>query len=133
MREAIDKDDEGAFDLFSDDEQLQGLLKETSDTEPILAADIENWLNPEATANQSKRRRTRPTSMMSCWPCPPSRSWLDDDDDEDADIGALHADDPNRLNAELIDSWQSELGEDDDDDDPYVDWLSDAPVSWATN
>ena len=34
---------------------------------------------------------------------------------------------PNRRNADLIDSWQSELGVDDADDDPYVDWLSDDP------
>ena len=29
----------------------------------------------------------------------------------------------NRRNADLVDSWQQELG-DDDDEDPYIDWLS---------
>ena len=53
---------------------------------------------------------------------PPARSWLEDDDD----LAGVTVDDPNRANAELIDSWQSELG-DDDEDDPYVDWLRDDP------
>ena len=55
---------------------------------------------------------------MSCCTRPPSTSWLETD--------AADAD-PNQLNADLIDSWQSESDDDDDDDDPYVDWLSDDP------
>ncbi len=124
LREAIDKEEDGVFDLFSDDEQLKGLLKETSDTEPIMAADIENWLNTEEAGDSNEADAGLANLDDELLSLPPARSWLDDDD---ADLGAAELDDPNQLNAELIDSWQSELAvDDDDDDDPYVDWLSDA-------
>ena len=127
LREAIDKEEDGAFDLFSDDEQLKGLLQETSDTEPIKAADIEGWLHPDAAEDASGSDAELADLDDELLNLPPARSWLDADDD--ADVAATVEDDPNQLNAELIDSWQSELGldDDDDDDDPYVDWLSDAP------
>ncbi len=126
LREAIDKEEDGAFDLFSDDEQLKGLLQETSDTEPIKAADIESWLHPDEAGDASGTDADLADLDDELLNLPPVRSWLDADDD--ADVAAPVEDDPNQLNAELIDSWQSELGlDDDDDDDPYVDWLSDAP------
>ena len=131
LREAIDDDEDGAFDLFSDDEQLKGLLQETSDTEPIMAADIESWLNPDGTDESSGTDADLADLDDELLGMPPSRSWLDDDE---ADVDATDEDDPNRLNAELIDAWQSELGVDDDDgDDPYVDWLSDAPGALDDN
>ena len=117
MREQMDKDASGDFDLFGDDEQLQSLLNRTSDTEPILASDIQDWLGvepePEAAADESAIDMD--DELLRA---PPSTSWLEPESAEA---------DPNQLNADLIDSWQSELGDDDDDDDPYVDWLSDDP------
>ena len=114
MREQMDKDESGALDLFGDDEQLQNLLNRASDTEPILASDIEDWLSvePEPDAGDESALDIDDELLHA----PPSTSWLETD--------AADAD-PNQLNADLIDSWQSEL--DDDDDDPYVDWLSDDP------
>ena len=118
MREQMDKDESGALDLFGDDEQLQNLLNRASDTEPILASDIEDWLGvePEPDAGDESALDIDDELLHA----PPSTSWLETD--------AADAD-PNQLNADLIDSWQSELDDDDDDDDddPYVDWLSDDP------
>ena len=126
MREALDKDDGAEMDLFSDDEQLQNLLNRTSDTEPIHLSDIEDWLNtePEQEAGETEERYLDIEDELLH--SPPSRSWLEDIDDESS-ISTAAEDDPNRRNADLIDSWQSELGVDDEDDDPYVDWLSDDP------
>ena len=124
LREAIDKDENGEFDLFGDDEQLQNLLNETSDTEPIHLSDIKDWLDP-ADGGGSSERDERFTGLdEELLHAPPARSWLDD---EDGDVAPPPEDDPNQRNAELIESWQSELGADDDDDDPYVDWLRDEP------
>lgn len=116
MRERMDKDESGEFDLFGDDEQLQNLLKGASDTEPILASDIEDWLNVELEPDAGAVDESALDLDDELLHAPPSTSWLETD-------GA--AADPNQVNADLIDSWQSEL--DDDDDDPYVDWLSDDP------
>ena len=58
MREALDQDEDGSYDLFGDDEQLQNLLNRTSDTEPIHRSDIEDWLNEETTLESSEERRT---------------------------------------------------------------------------
>lgn len=115
MRERMDKDESGEFDLFGDDEQLQNLLNRASDTEPILASDIEDWLNVETESGADDSALDMDDELLHA---PPSTSWLETD---------AAAADPNQVNADLIDSWQSELGDDDDDDDPYVDWLSDDP------
>ncbi len=118
MREQMDKDAAGDFDLFGDDEHLQSLLNHASDTEPILASDIQDWLGvePESDATADENAIDMDDELLRA---PPSTSWLETEPAEA---------DPNQLNADLIDSWQSELGDDDDDDDdPYVDWLSDDP------
>ncbi len=115
MRERMDQDESGEFDLFGDDEQLQNLLNRASDTEPIQASDIEDWLNVETESEADESALDLDDELLHA---PPSTSWLETD--------AAEAD-PNQVNADLIDSWQSELGDDDDDDDPYVDWLSDDP------
>ena len=114
MRERMDQSE---FDLFGEDEQLQALLG-ASDTEPIQASDIEDWLNIDAAPDASAAEESALDMDDELLHAPPSTSWLDTGAD---------AEDPNQLNADLIDSWQSELGDDDDDDDPYVDWLSDDP------
>ena len=125
MREALDKDGDDDFDLFSDDEQLQNLLNRTSDTEPIHRSDIADWLNTEPETEALESEETYLDIEDELLQSPPARSWL-----EDIDAGASaelrDGDDPNRENAALIDSWQTELG-DDEDDDLYVDWLKDDP------
>ncbi len=118
MRERMDKDESTEFDLFGNDEQLQNLLSRTSDTEPILASDIEDWLGVEQAPDAAAAGESAIDMDDELLHAPPSTSWLETD---------ANVEDPNQRNAELIDSWQSELGEDDDDDDPYVDWLSDDP------
>lgn len=118
MREQMDKDESGEFDLFGDDEQLQNLLNRASDTQPIQASDIEDWLNVEPESADGAADDSALDLDDELLHAPPSTSWLETD---------AAAADPNQLNADLIDSWQSELGDDDDDDDPYVDWLSDDP------
>ncbi len=131
MREALDKDQAGDFDLFGDDENLQTLLNRTSDTEPIHLSDIEDWLNVE-TEQESKQESMEEDERYvdledDLLHSPPARSWLED-------APGATEDDPNRVNADLIDSWQSELGEDKEDyedDDPYVDWLRDDPNELA--
>lgn len=125
MREAVDKDGEGSFDLFGDDEQLQNLLNRTSDTEPIHRSDIEDWLAAESDAESSEEEERFVDIDDELLHSPPAESWLKDDG-ENALADLTDQDDPNRENAALIDSWQSELG-DDEDDDPYVDWLRDDP------
>ncbi|MCY3780652.1 MAG: tetratricopeptide repeat protein [Chloroflexi bacterium] len=125
MREALDKDEDGDFDLFGDDEQLQSLLNKTSDTEPIHHSDIEDWLNAEQNLESSEGEERHLDIEDELLQAPPADSWLDDQD-EIAAIAAPAEDDLNRENAALIDSWESELG-DDEDDDPYVDWLKDDP------
>jgi len=126
LREQMDKDESGELDLFGDDEQLQSLLNRASDTEPILSSDIEDWLGvePEADAGVADDSVIDMIDMDDeQLHAPPSNSWLE--------TGAAD-DDPNQLNADLIDSWQSELDfDDDDDDDPYVDWLSEDPNELA--
>ena len=124
MREAIDTEEDGAFDLFGDDEKLKSLLIETTDTEPIHAADIADWLNPAGEADSNAAEEGLVALDDELLHSPPAQSWLEGDD---ADVEALAKGDPNERNAQLIDSWQSELGIDDDDDDPYVDWLSEDP------
>lgn len=117
MREVIDQNEDGAFDLFGDDQGLQSLLQNAGDTQPIDEAAIEDWLDVDEDiideAEDAAGLELDEDILMS----PPADSWLETDD-------ADPAGDPNQLNADLIDSWSSELGED-DEDDPYVDWLSD--------
>ncbi len=129
MREALDKtDDDDSFDLFGDDEQLRNLLMGASDTQPIDRSDIADWLEaePASEASESSERDERFLDIDEEFlHSPPADSWLADSDDDSA--MAADDEDPNRLNADLIDSWQSELGDDDEADDPYVDWLKDDP------
>lgn len=125
MRESLDKDEDGEFDLFGDDEQLQSLLNRTSDTEPIHRNDIEDWLNAEPDVESGETEERYLDIEDELLHSPPARSWLEDIDD-DASASLTDGDDPNRENAALIDDWQSELG-DDEDDDLYVDWLKDDP------
>ncbi len=120
MREALDKSGDG--DLVAGDEPLQTLLSLDADTEPLHLSDIEDWLmtEPEANADEADERFVDidDDTLLS----PPADSWLDDDATEAPAVDA----DPNQRNAELIEGWGAELG-DDDDDDPYVDWLRDDP------
>lgn len=106
------------FDLFGEDEQLQALLGGDTDTEPIQASDIEDWLNVEAAPDAGASDESALALDDELLQAPPSASWLE--------TGADDAD-PNEINVDLIDSWQQELGDDDGDDDLYVDWLSDDP------
>ena len=96
---------------------MQALLNRASDTQPILASDIEDWLTVEADEDSAAADSAIDLDDELLH-APPSTSWLET---------AQAAEDPNQLNADLIDSWQTELDADDDDDDPYVDWLSDDP------
>ena len=117
MREVIDQNEDGAFDLFGDDQGLQSLLQNAGDTQPIDAAAIEDWLDVDEDGSDQEEDGYGLDLDEDILMSPPADSWLETDD-------ADQADDPNQLNADLIDSWSSELGED-DEDDPYVDWLSD--------
>ena len=126
MREAIDQDEEGNFDLFGDDEQFQSLLNRAPDTEPLHLSDIEDWLEQEQLEDGpgSEAVDEDQLDIDDEWlHSPPADSWLED---EEAASAGDEDEDPNQLSSELIDSWQAELGDDDDDDDdPYVDWLRD--------
>ena len=127
MREAMDKNGDGDHDLFDGDEQLQNLLELGSDTEPLHMSDIEDWLTvePDGSGDESGERSLDLEDELLH--SPPGDSWLDN---EEAGVGELPLsvgdEDPNQRNAELIEGWGAELG-DDDDDDPYVDWLRDDP------
>lgn len=126
MREAMDQQD-GDLDLFGGDDQLQKLLSLDADTEPLHLSDIEDWLTAEpedAAAEADERFLDVEDEMLQA---PPGASWLDQDETtkDGALLSASDEQDPNRLNAELIDGWGAEL--DDDGDDPYVDWLRDDP------
>ena len=125
MRETLDKDEAVDFDLFGEDEQLQTLLNRTSDTEPIHLSDIEDWLDTGSEQESSEGEERYVELEDDLLHSPPARSWLEDEP------GLADEDDPNRANADLIESWQSELGADDEDDDPYVDWLRDDPNELA--
>ena len=115
MREAMDKNGDGDLDLFGGDEQLQNLLNLDSDTEPLRLSDIEDWLTAEPDGGTEEAGERLPDIDGDLLHSPPGTSWL-----EDAEADA------NQRDAELIDGWGAELG-DDDDDDPYVDWLRDDP------
>ena len=119
MREVIEGSEEGAFDLFGDDQGLQNLLQRAGDTEPLDAAAMADWLDADDEDSSAEAGEAALDLDDELLHSPPADSWLavdmDDADDEDA---------ATQRNAELIDSWDSELGEDDDEDDPYVDWLS---------
>lgn len=52
MHEALDRDD-SEWDLFSEDQRLQNLLKRSTDTEPLHQADIADWLD-EAEADTQR-------------------------------------------------------------------------------
>ena len=118
------EDDDQMPDLFADDDGLQRLLNSTSDTEPLHLEDIENWLN----ADDDEAGDLPDPLDDSLLDAP---SWLDEDGESELDAPPLADDAQNLRNAELVESWGRELGDDDDDDDdPYVDWLSDgAPAS----
>ena len=134
MREMMTESEAGAeFDLFADDDRLQDLLSRTSDTEPIQVDDIQSWLDPdelnldEAAEEAVAGIDERADDLLAT----PGDDWLDEDLAEELDLEqpllleeAISDEEQNRLNADLIDSWQSELEDDDDDEDPYVDWLS---------
>ena len=124
MREALDKRD---GELFAGDEPLQNLLSLDADTEPLHLSDIEDWLiaEPEAEADEAGERVVDIDDELLL--SPPADSWLADEGAEaPSTLDAADEADPNRRNAELIEGWGAELG-DDDDNDPYVDWLRDDP------
>lgn len=129
MTESEKADD---FDLFADDERLQHLLNRTPDTEPIQVDDIQSWLDQDdLNLDEAAEEAVAGIDDLDdeLLATPPAESWLDEElvDDSLAEQPLLEetvgAEEQSRLNADLIDSWQFEL-EDDDDDDPYVDWLS---------
>lgn len=126
MREAMDRPD-GDLDVFSGDDQLKKLLSLDSDTEPLHLSDIEDWLaiEPDDAAEADERFLDIEDEMLYS---PPGTSWLDADGATEGDSLLRASDEPdsNQRNAELIEGWGAELG-DDDDDDPYVDWLRDDP------
>jgi len=128
MREAMDQNGDGALDLFGDDEQLQNLLNLDSDTEPLHLSDIEDWLTvePDGADHESGERFLDIEDELLH--SPPAGSWLEEDEAASGEslLSPADGEDPNKRNAELIDGWGAELG-DDDDDDPYVDWLRDDP------
>ena len=114
MRDAMDNNGDGDLDLFGGDQQLQNLLSLDSDTEPLHMSDIEDWLTVEPDGEADESGERLPELEDELLHSPPADSWLDGEED------------PNQRNAELIEGWGAELG-DDDDDDPYVDWLRDDP------
>ncbi len=141
MREMMTESEAGAeYDLFAEDERLRHLLNRTADTEPIQVDDIQSWLdldelNLEAAAEEASAGLDESLDELDddLLAASPAEPWLDEALDEALDVEAdvegslldetISDEEQNRLNVDLIDSWQSEL-EDDDDDDPYVDWLS---------
>lgn len=128
MREAMDKQGEGDLDLFGDDDQLQNLLSLDSDTEPLHLSDIEDWLTAEPADAADEAGESVLDIEDELLHAPPGPSWLEDDEAASGEslLSPAGAEDPNQLNAELIEGWGAELG-DDDDDEPYVDWLRDDP------
>lgn len=131
MREMMTENETGdELDLFADDDRLQRLLSRTAETEPIQVDDIQSWLdqgemNPDEAAEEVVAGLD---DLDDDLPAPAPADWLDEERHEDADVDgrltdeAISDEERNRLNVDLIDSWQSEL--EDDDEDPYVDWLS---------
>ena len=118
------------FDLFAEDDGLQKLLKATSDTEPLELSDIEDWLYAdEAEPDQLSAEDIDKLVELEDGALDQS-SWLDEGAERSvAELPSASApivdEDENLRNAVLIDSWQQELGiDDDDEDDPYIDWLS---------
>lgn len=135
MREMMTENEESdEFDLFADDERLQHLLNRTSDTEPIQVDDIQSWLDQdELNLDLPAEAAVAGLDQRDDELLAPVADWLNEELVDEAAVALLSPPSPpdssisdaeqNRLNADLIDSWQSEL-EDDDDEDPYVDWLS---------
>lgn len=106
--EGMKSGQDSEFDLFADDEQLQNLLVNVNETQPIHADDIQFWLDssdidrgdaPDEAADLPDRDEIETGDL--------ARSWLDDEGE-----GAT---------LDLIDDWQAEL---DDGEDDYDDWLS---------
>jgi len=127
MREAVDKNGDGDLDLFGGDEQLQNLLKLDSDTEPLHMSDIEDWLTvePDGAGHEAGERSLDLEDELLHSPA--GDTWLDDEAAGGGEsLLSASDEDLNQRNAELIEGWGAELG-DDDDDDPYVDWLRDDP------
>ena len=106
----LDSKAEDDFDLFAEDEQLQALLGGASDTEPINLEDIDAWLNDEREAAVDSGAAD--AELLAS----PGADWLDEE------MTPLSADERQQRNMALIEGWGAELG--DEDDDPYVDWLS---------
>ncbi len=127
MREAMDQPGDN-LDVFGDDDQLQKLLSLDSDTEPLHLSDIEDWLTIEPADAEAEADDGFLDIEDEMLHSPPGTSWLDDEKAADGDsiLTASDEQDSNQRNAELIEGWGAELG-DDDDDDPYVDWLRDDP------
>ena len=129
MRELDDEDSE--FDLFADDEGLQKLLNATTETEPLDLKDIEDWLYTDETDSDQLSAEEIDKLVETDAGLLDESSWLDEGEaDAVGELPLFSApavdDEQNRRNADLVDSWQQELGSDDDehDDDPYIDWLS---------
>ncbi len=126
MRETMDNNGDGDLDLFGGDEQLHNLLNLDSDTEPLHMSDMEDWLTVEPDGPADEAGARLPDLEDELLHSPPADSWLDGDEPGSAESLLKAGDeDPNQTNAELIEGWGAELG--DDDDDPYVDWLLDDP------
>ena len=127
MREMTDESND-ELDIFGDDEQLQKLLNTASDTEPIHLDDIEAWLKVDDIVLDEVSDEVSDDMVAADDSLLDERSWLDDaSEDDQAELPLFSApaidEEQNRRNADLVDSWQQELG-DDDDEDPYIDWLS---------
>ena len=107
MREAIDQDDEGALNLFGEDEQLHNLLNRASDTEPLHLSDIEDWLDAEPDAPADAADQDSLDIEDELLHAPPARSWLEDDEEplRASLLDTADDEDPNQLNAKLIDEW----------------------------
>lgn len=120
LREMIAEEDDRA-DLFADDEQLQTLLGKVNETQPIHPDDIEFWLNQEGIdldEEEAPEEEEAGDFLDEEDGAFLDHSWLDDEPLAD-EIG--YEGDSGSETLELIEDWEAELDEDDDD---YVDWLN---------
>ena len=78
LNEALENVDEDDLDLSGDDERLQNLLKAASDTEPIDASDIEDWLEDEAAPESSEADERFVDIEDELLLAPTGESWLED-------------------------------------------------------
>ena len=108
--EGMKGEQDSQFDLFADDEQLQNLLGNVNETQPIHPDDIEFWLD-----SSDIDRGDAPDEAAD---------FPDMDEIEAGDLGHSWLDDEGeggRATLDLIDDWQAEL---DDGEEDYDDWLS---------